>query len=178
MSKYMMLMCVVVLVGCANTHNVLDMDGEGNLYKRTDTASVSRMRADGTLEAVHQGLAPGQSMMDATGVWTQMPGPFGSMAYNPQSGNMFLGSPKDVIIEGVEITPKPGAGQPSFKADKIAMNLSAPLEHQTAALTASLERLEGMTRAEAEAMVEKWKAAGEIAPTVADVLTAIIAAAF
>ena len=43
----LLLCCGILFGGCANTHNVLDMDRKGNLYKRTDDASVGTIDIDG-----------------------------------------------------------------------------------------------------------------------------------
>ncbi len=180
--KFFILLVALMLCcfefGCANTHNVLDMNGKGKLYKRTDTASTSFIDNDGNQTAVYHGQAPTSAKMDTEGNWLNMPGPTGMLSLPLTNGPAFMVSPKDMVISGVKYTPNPAVGQPMFEADSISANISTPLQQHTAALKADLEQQKSMTQAEAEAMVKKWEAAGEIAPEVAEVFKMLISAIF
>lgn len=168
---------LLVLGGC--THNLLKMDEDGDLLQRTSGASVSKINNEGTQLAAYHGLAPTTLKQDAEGNWMNTPGPVSVMSFPlPGGGIAYIVSPKDTILEGIEWTPEPAAGQPAFKAAKISANLSDPLDRHVSAVTVALAALEGMTKAEAEATVQKWAEAGKIVPSVVDLLMAVIAAVF
>lgn len=173
-------MLVFVLGGCANTHSVVDFDGsKGDVYQRTSPNAVAQIMPDGRTTASYPGMGASASLLDDSGFWSVIPGSSGLVGMvMPGGGKMFANTPQDIEIEGLEITPQPEPGQAFLRVDKMTMNVSAPTTAQAEALKAAFAEWGVTTRAEAEAMVEKWKAAGEIAPDVASVLTALIAAAF
>jgi hypothetical protein len=160
---------VVCLVGC--THNQLGVDGQTLAVKQTTSpGQVATADAEGRQVAAFQGLAPSLIKQDAEGNWITMPGPLGLISYMPQTGQMFMASPQDAVLEGVEFTPNPAAGQPAFKAAKISFNISDPMKQHVAAYAAAAAALKDMTQIEATATVERMKAAGEITATVAQAL--------
>ena len=167
------------LTGCANTHNVLDIDKEDALYQRTSTASVGKIDMEGNQIAVYNGLSPMNIKQDADGNWVNIPGP-ASMISVPMPGDKvaYILSPKDVFIKGFKYTPVPADGQPAFSIEEVSTNISTPLAQHTAALASALEQLKGMTQVEAEAMVKKWEEAGKMAPSVVEIIKLAMAALF
>ena len=172
------LIAMLLFTGCANTHNVLDVKKDGRIYQRTSDASVGRINMDGDQITAYHGLAPTQLKQDADGNWVNMGGPVTIMSIPTPGGIAYIISPKDTVLENIEYTPAPAPGQPAFKASRISADMSTPLQQHVEAITIGVAALEGMTKAEAEAMVRKWEEAGKMAPAVADVLKALIAAAF
>ncbi len=147
------------LVGC--THNQLDIAQDGTLSQDTSTANVSRMLPDQGIVSAFHGVGPGMALQDADGNWVSIPGPFGLLTIQPD-GRVFLETPADATMEGVEYTPQPAAGQPAFKCARLSFNISDPLKQHVAALGTVMPILKDMTQAEATATVERMKAAGEI----------------
>ena len=169
----------VTLGGCANTHNVLDIAADDDFYQRTSPNSVSKMDAEGNQIASFNGLAPMQLKQDAEGNWITNPGPASVISIPvPGGGVGYIFSPKDVIIKGFRYTPIPAAGESAFSVDEVSTNISTPLAQHVAAIQIASATLEGMTKAEAEAMVRKWEEAGKMAPSVVEVVKLIMAAMF
>ena len=166
------LFCAVLLGGC--TGNLLEMDDVGEVYQRTSGASVARLDSDGNLTAAFHGLAPTVSMQDDTGTWFAGPGPYLKMTFPVGDRIAVIISPNDVEIEGMSYTREPAPGQPAFYVAKISANISEPLDRHVSAVTVALAALEGMTKAEAEATVKKWEAAGDMLPGVIDLLKVIV----
>jgi hypothetical protein len=180
MKQLIIVLVAVMVSGCANTHSVIDVDGEdGDVYQRTSPNAVAQIMPDGRTTASYPGMGASASLLDDAGVWSVIPGSSGLMGLTmPGGAKLFANTPQDIEIEGFAITPEPNPGEPFISADRLTMNVSAPTTAQADALKASFAEWGVTTRAEAEAMVEKWKAAGEIVPDVAEVLMALIAAAF
>jgi len=166
--------CVLVVSGCAETHNQTSLLPTGEIAVVTSTASSSMITPEGAQSAVQHGLGPSVLKQDSEGNWINMPGPIGVLTYNAMTSQFFAGSPKDVIMEGIEFTPAPVPGQPAFKAAKISMNLSGPLKEHVSPLLAALESLQGMTLVEAEGRIEQMRIAGEITPDIAAALIQLL----
>lgn len=176
-TRLLLMSLMLLLPGC--THNLLEMEEDGDLLQRTSGASVSKINNAGDQVAAYHGLAPTTLKQDAEGNWMNTPGPVSVMSFPlPGGGIAYIVSPKDTVIKGVEWTPAPAPGQPAFKAAEISANISDPLDRHVSAITVALAALQGMTKAEAEATVKKWEAAGAMVPSVADMLLAVIRTVF
>jgi len=164
-------LCVLACIaapGC--THNQMSLDPDGHVRQTTDTGSAATMTREGVLTASYKGTAPSHSMVDKTGIWATTSGPVGLAGLVTEGVQMFLQSPKDVEMTGVEFAFDP----PQFKAQSLSMNLSEPLKQQAAMYAEAVAALKDMTRAEAEARVEQMRVAGEITTTVADLLRQVL----
>ena len=159
---------LVSLVGC--THNQTAINPDGTIAVTTSSASSSMITKEGNQSAVQHGIGASVLKQDAEGNWINMPGPLGVLTYNPKTGQLFAGSPKDAVFKGVKFTPNPAQGQPAFEADEISLNISNPIKAQTASLVAALASLEDMTQTEAEARVEQMRIAGQITADIAEIL--------
>lgn len=157
-----------VAPGC--THNQTRLDPDGTVRQTTDTGSAATMTRDGVLTASYKGAAPSHSMVDGEGIWATTSGPVGLAGIVADGVQMFLQSPKDVEMRGVEFAFDP----PAFKAESLSLNLSGPLGAQAQMYAEAVGALQEMTRAEAEARVRQMEIAGEITATVADLLRQIL----
>ncbi len=164
----MLLVMAMVALGCS--HNQTTLDAEGNIKQVTSPANAARMGPDGTLTASQHGLGATLLMQDEKGNWSVMPGPVGVLSYIPETGQIFMVSPKDALMTGVEVTPNPAPGQPAFKAATISFNLSEPLKQHVAALAFALEAIQGMTQTEAEARIKQMEIAGDITAAIVELL--------
>ena len=165
---------LVLLAGC--THNLTKLDDKG-VYARTSTNQDAFMNPDGQMRASFSGIGPTQLMQDANGNWTNMPGPVAVLSVPMPSGGVgYIISPKDTKIAKMSYTPKPADGQPAVVIEGLEANLSEPMSQQVAALTVALPILQEMTKAEALATIEKWRIAGTMVPTIADLLKSLITA--
>jgi hypothetical protein len=175
MKKFLIVLVVVMLAGCENS-NLTTLTDKG-VSARTSTANVASMDSEGNLRASFNGVGPTQSMLDPNGIWTNTPGPGMHLsAQFPGFGVAQIFSPKDVTIESLTYTPKPEAGKPMLTVNGFSANMTAPLSQQVEAVKAALPVLQAMTQAEALATVEKWRIAGTMLPTVADMLKSLISA--
>lgn len=175
MKTWMIVMVVglLVCVGCA-THNLSTIES-GKVMTRTSTASDTKMDADGNMGATSLTLPVGQVMQDAEGTWSQQVGNFAVISMPmPGGGNSYIISPKDTKIAKAKLIN----GETTVELTGLEANISTPMSVLVDGLKASLPALQGMTKEEALATVEKWKAAGTMLPTVADMLTQIINAIF
>ncbi len=176
-------MCLLVIVvmpllaaGCNNS-NQLDA-GATEISQQTSGASVAIMDANGNQSAAFHGMPPMHMKQDDQGNWVTVAGTGGIMTFDPATGKIFLFSPANATMTDVKFTPQPDAGEPAFSAESISFNISEVLAQHVGAITVAMATLEGMTRVEAEATVAKWVAAGDMLPTVADVVMQLIAVAF
>lgn len=158
----------LALTGCG-THNQLSIAPDGQINQTTSPASVASMNADGRLSAAYHGTAPGQIMQDESGTWMQVPGIPSGITLSPD-GRLFLATPQDVNIEGVEYTPDPAAGQPALRVAKLSMRATEPLGQNVDALRIALPVLASMTQTEATARIEQLRIAGQITADVAALL--------
>ena len=176
--RRVLVVLVTAVLGSGCTHNLTKLT-DADLYARTTTASVGKIDAEGNQTAGYHGLAPTLLKQDAEGNWVNMPGPVGVLSA-PVPGSegqlAYIISPKDTKIASISYTPEPAPGQAAFVVMGIEANISEPLAQHVAAIQIALPVLQGMTKEEALATVEKWRIAGEMAPTVADILQAVIAA--
>jgi len=160
--------------GC--THNVTKLDS-GQAYTRTSDAQVASMDAEGNLRAAYHGVGPTQLFQDSKGNWTNIPGPVGVLSVPMPDGKVgYIISPNDTKIASIKFTPSPAAGSPAIEITGLEANISVPMGQQVEAIKAALPVLQAMTREEALATVEKWRIAGTMLPTVADVLKSIVSA--
>lgn len=166
-----LMLTALAVGGC--THNVTELAGD-EAYQRTGTHSIGRMDNDGTLQTAYSGLGATGYQVDDVGVWGYGPGRQTVAQFSFGDVTAVIASPKDGTLEDVKMDPSTG----EISIGTMSWDVSTPIEAATPAVVSSLERLEGMTATEAAATVEKWRAAGEIAPTAADVLLAVIGAAF
>jgi len=172
MTSILLVAVLFLFVGCG-THNQLDVAPDGSIQQVTSTAHVGKMDNEGMQIAAFHGMAPTQLKQDAAGNWVNMPGPVGVLSYVPSTGQVYMISPQDAILSGVEFTPQPEPGQPAFKAASISMNLSEPLKQHVSAYLQAAKSLEGLTQTEAEARIEQMKSAGQITENVAELLMSL-----
>lgn len=165
-----LLVAALLLTGC--THNLTKLDG--GVYSRTSDAQVASMDAEGNLQAAYHGIGPMQLMQDPNGNWTNMPGPAGVLSFPTPTGVAFIVSPNNMTMQRFTYTPEPVAGNAAITVEGLEVNLSETMAQQVEAIGIALPVLQSMTKEEALATVEKWKAAGTMLPTVADVLKQII----
>ena len=165
----------VAMAGC--THNLTKLGGE-DVYARTSDVSAGTIDQEGNQTAAYHGLAPTLLKQDAEGNWVNMPGPIGILSAPVPGTNQlaYIISPKDTRIASISYTPEPDPGEAAFVILGIEANISTPLAQHVEAIRIALPVLASMTKEEALATVEKWRIAGEMAPTVADLLSSIIAA--
>ena len=157
--------------GC--THNLTRLS-DGNVYTRTSSANIAAMSPLGNLEAAYYGIGPSQIMQDPNGNWSQQPGPLAVISVPLAGGVAYILSPNNTKIARVTYTPNPRKGEAALVVEGLDANLSEPLREQAVALGDALTVLQAMTKEEALATVEKWKAAGQMMPTIADALIKII----
>lgn len=162
----------LALTGCG-THNQLSIAPDGQINQTTSPASVASMNGDGRLSAAYHGIAPGQIMQDDGGTWMQVPGIPSGITLSPD-GRLFLATPQDVSLEGVEYTPAPAAGQPALKVGKLTMRSTEPLGQNVQAFVTAAAALQGLTQTEAAARVAQLQAAGAITTDLAGLLSTII----
>ena len=167
------LLCVLLAVGCSQG-NLTELTDEG-VMARTATSQVASIDPDGTLRAAYNGIGPTQLVQDSEGNWVNMPGPVGIASMPFGTDKAFIIAPGDIEAKTVTITPVPVDGQPLIKITGLKINATAPMEQQVAALQIALPILSEMTKTEAEATIEKWRVAGEIAPSVLDLLAQFVA---
>ena len=174
--KYVLFIVLIVsallLTGC--THNISQL-AERSVYTRTSDAQVASMDADGNLQAAYHGIGPMQLMQDPNGNWTNMPGPAGILSFPTPQGIAFIVSPNNMTMAEFTYTPEPASGMAAITVRGLEVNLSDPMGQQVQAIAIALPVLQAMTKEEALATVEKWKAAGDMLPTVANLLLQIIA---
>lgn len=162
----------VFLVGC--THNLTEVTPE-SVYARTSTVSTQMLTPAGNITWAGNGIGTSQVLSDPNGLYAQNPGSAAILSAPWMGGHVHLISPKDVKIAKIEVTPQPD-GTLEILVEGLEANISDPLSMQVEALKIALPILAEMTKAEALATVEKWKIAGEMTPTVADLLIQIITA--
>jgi len=164
----LLLAAALAVPGC--THNQTSLYPDGRVRQTTDTGSAATMTREGVLTASYKGAAPSHSMVDKTGIWATTSGPVGLVGLVTEGVQMFLQSPKDVEMTGVEFAFDP----PRFQAETLSMNLSEPLARQAQMYAQAVAALKDMTQAEAEARVRQMEVAGEITRAVADLLRQIL----
>jgi len=169
-----LLLVLAMFVGGCSTWNQLAIDPTGDIKQTTSPASVASMNNEGVQVGSYQGLAPSNLKQDADGNWVTMGGPVGILSYNPKSGQIYMVSPQDAVLTGVEFTPAPAPGKPAFKAASISFNISEPLKQHVTAYASAAAALQGMTKEEALARIEQWKIAGQITAEVAQMLITYI----
>jgi len=173
--KLALLIVVGLLLAGGATHNQTKL-GPGTVDAVTTTASQSTIDAEGNQAASYQGLAPTVIKQDAEGNWVNMGGPTGIISA-PVPGTdqlAYIISQSNTSIGEVSFTPVPAAGDPQFVVRNIQTNMSDPMSQHVAALQVALPILANMTKEEALARVEQMKAAGDIAESLAPILTQII----
>lgn len=174
MKVFIVCLIVVFTVGACQSGNLTTLKDD-ELMARTTTANEARMTPDGNLQASYQGIGASQIMQDPNGNWAQMQGPVAIMSVPlPGGGVGYIISPKDTKIARLSYTPNPRAGETSIVMEGLEANISTPMAQEVAALQVALPILAEMTRTEALACIEKWKAAGTMMPTIADALIKIV----
>jgi len=163
-----LLLVLALCVGC--THNQTFLKPDGNLKQITSTANTSQMNGEGLQQATNLGIGPQLSKADAEGIWVNGPGASGIAAILLEQGTLYVNSPQDVVIEGLEIIRDPTSGEITIKADSMNLNLSEPMGKQVDAYLQAAKSLEGLTQTEALATVERMRAAGEITDSIASLL--------
>lgn len=176
MTRWTILMVAILVAmmlgGCA-TWNQTAVSPDGKVNLTTNPANVATMDNDGHQIAVSHGLAPSNLKQDADGNWVTQGGPLGILSYN-LNGQMYLVTPQDCTLTGVEFTPQPAPGKPAFKAASISLNISEPLKQYVSAFNAAAAAIQGMTQTEATARIEEWRVAKQISDTVAQALMATV----
>lgn len=167
----LLLVAAFVLTGC--THNLSKLT-ERSVYTRTSDAQVASMDGDGNLQAAYHGIGPMQLMQDPNGNWTNMPGPAGILSFPTPQGVAFIVSPNNMTMAEFTYTPEPPAGSAAITVRGLEVNLSDPMSQQVSAIAIALPVLQAMTKEEALATIEKWKAAGTMLPSVLDALVTIV----
>lgn len=166
----------VLTMGC--THNLTTLK-PGEVYQRTGTANLATLNAEGDMEASNQELGQTLGMLDPNGIWMNTPGPGMHLsAQLPQMGVVQLFSPKDVTADKLDFKFSPDTQAMTLSVTGFKANMSDPMAQEVAAAAIKIPALKGMTEAEALATVRKWEEAGEMAPTVAELIKSIIAAIF
>jgi len=174
MTKKIVIVLMLVAGGCA-THNQTKLGG-GELDAVTTTASHGVIDLDGNQTASYQGLAPTLIKQDAEGNWVNMGGPTGIMSA-PVPGTeqlAYIISQANTSIARVQYTPEPEAGEPQILIEGIEVNMSDPMSQHVSALQVALPVLADMTKAEALARIEQMRIAGDIAESMAPLLTQMI----
>jgi len=165
---------VMMLAAMGCTHNLTTLDTK-QVYSRTSEANTAKLDAEGNLAASYHGIGATQLMQDPKGNWTNMPGPVGVLSVPmPNGGVGYIISPKDTKIAKLTYTPEPANGAPQIVVEGLEANISTPMGQQVEAIQAALPVLQAMTKEEALATGEKWRIAGDMLPTVADLLKSII----
>jgi hypothetical protein len=171
-----LLLVAAMMAGCQSGNLTTLADKE--VFARTTTANQARMTPEGNLTANYQGIGATQAMTEPNAIWTQMQGPACVTTFPMPLGTVQVISPKDIICKGLKYTPVPAKGEAMLEIAEFSANISVPMSQDVAALVTALPQLAGMTQTEANARVAEWVEAGKMLPTVAEVLKAIIAAAF
>lgn len=174
MKNVFVVLLLLLLVGAGCTHNLTKLNSDA-VYSRTTDAQTARMDADGNLSASYHGVGPTQLFQDPNGNWTNMPGPVGVLSVPmPGGGVAYIISPNNTKIDKMSYTPMPAAGSAVVTVEGLETNISEPMEQQVAALAVALPILRDMTKEEALATIERWRIAGDMLPTVAELLTQIV----
>jgi len=174
MKKFILLLVVLFVVGCG-THNQTKLN-DGSVDVTTSTASQGLIDVEGNQSASYQGLAPTLIKQDAEGNWVNMGGPTGIISA-PVPGTdqlAYIISQSNTSIAEIQYTPEPAAGQSKIVVKGLETNMSDTMAQHVAALGIALPVLKDMTKEEALARIEQWKIAGDIAPTIADLLVQIV----
>lgn len=156
------------VAGCNSISTASITDDETNTAAQP--ASLATMDNAGNQRAIFQGVGPTQLKQDDAGNWLTTPGQGGVMTYDPVSNRMYLWTPQDARLTNVAFTPSPAPGSPAFTADMIELNLSPVATVYMQQFQSAMDAIKDMTRAEAEAQVQKMQAAGEITANVAQVI--------
>ena len=168
-------LCLGLLLGAAGCTNNLTKLSDDALYARTTTANEARMTPEGNLQASYQGIGASQIMQDPNGNWAQMQGPVAIMSVPlPGGGIGYIISPKDTKIARLCYTPNPAAGQAEIVLEGLEANISTPMAQEVAALEKVMVHLTTMNKDAILGDIGRMKAAGEMLPTIADALVAII----
>lgn len=163
------LIACLCLIGCGQKLTSFNLDAEQVTANNTP-ASGMRMDADGNLTGLYEGAPPSGSMQDETGTWTIQPGAVGILTVDPNSGKLYIASPKDVVMTNVKITPNPDPGEAFFSADSVQANLSAVAAVYERQYASAVDGLKGMTQEAAKVQIKAWETTGDIPPEVAEML--------
>ena len=155
--------------GCA-TWNQTDFATDGEIAVTTSTSNVGRIMPDGQLAASYHGLGAHVWMQDPSGNWGISPIPQATLTFPTPGGIVFLGSPKDAKLTGVDYDPNSGR----LKVESIEVNISQPITASAPVILGVIEQLRGMTEEEAKARVEQMRLAGEITKSVADLVLQLL----
>ena len=173
-SKLILLAAMVLVATGCNAVNTARIDSE-QIETTAQPASLTSLNSDGDLKASYQGVPPTGLIQDSEGTWMTTPGQGGVLTFNPQTGLVYLWSPKDARVEGVKVTPEPEPGQPSFEAQLIETNLSPVAAVYAGQFESAMDAIKDMTQAEAEARVKQLEQARLITGDVAElILTTIV----
>jgi len=170
---FILMVVAVMASGC--THNLTKLS-DAEVYARTSTANVASMDAEGNLSAAYPGVGETLILMDPDGgTWAIEPGPVGSLVANMPGGiSAHILTPNDTKIARLSYNLDPSTGRVTIVVEGLETNISTPLAQYVEGIKLHVAAIQGMTQAEALATVEKWKAAKEITPSIADMLTSII----
>lgn len=169
MNRLIIVIACLCLIGCGQRLTSFNLDADQVTANNTP-ASGMRMDAAGNLTGLYEGAPPSGSMQDETGTWTIQPGAIGILTVDPSTGKLYIASPKDVVMTGVKITPKPADGEPFFQADSVTANLSPVAAVYEKQYASAVDGLKSMTQEAAKVQIQAWQTTGEILPEVADML--------
>lgn len=169
MNRLIIVIACLCLIGCGQRLTSFNLDADQVTANNTP-ASGMRMDAAGNLTGLYEGAPPSGSMQDETGTWTIQPGAIGILTVDPSTGKLYIASPKDVVMTGVKITPRPTDGQPFFEADSVTANLSAVAAVYERQYASAVDGLKSMTQEAAKVQIQAWETTGQILPEVADML--------
>lgn len=168
MNRLIIVIACLCLIGCGQRLTGFNLDA--NEVTANNTAgSGMRMDADGNMTGMYEGAPPSGYMQDAEGTWIIQPGASGIMTVKP-GGDMYISSPKDVVLEGVKIRPQPGPGEYFLEADRITANLSPVAAVYERQYASAVDGLKSMTQEAAKVQIQAWQTTGEILPEVAEML--------
>ena len=163
---------VLALCGC-QSGNLTTLE-DAKLMARTTTANQARMSPDGNLTANYQGIGATQTMTEPNAIWAQLQGPAGIVTFPMPNGTVQVISPKDIVCKGLKYTPEPAKGAAQLEIAEFSANISVPMAQEVAALEKVMVHLTTMNKDAILGDIERMKAVGEMLPTIADALVAII----
>lgn len=167
---------MVGLVGCSSLQSAKITQAETiikNMPVTQVTLPVSGQDETGindVMKGVFPGTAATGAQVDELGIHVLGGSPMGLLAFHPGTGMFFISSPRDVVMRGVEFTPNPEPGQPSFKADEISANLSSVIAVLNQQYSYAMTAMVSMTKEQAEVWIKNAEVAGDIVPDLAEML--------
>ena len=175
-----------VIGGCA-THNQRLLNAEG-IKAITSVTNDSMMEPSGQMRT-SANTPSTQGLVDGDGAYFQMGGlatilklPYYIPSDDPNEhgvvDNMVTGSPKDIKIGTLRLTPHPAPGEPSLEIINFEASISEPLKQYVIIIESALSHLSTMSKTEAEAQVRRWEIMGAFGEDVIDFMKSYITLKF